>query len=328
MERTDAGTKPSQTTRAGATGLAVLTDLALVSAAAGLTLLLAMGSAGGAAAIRVPLGFLFVFFLPGYALISALFPRAAPGLLASDDRSSRGVSAFERVVLSVGLSLAIVPLLALGLIFVSQTIERGTVLSTIAGFTVFSALLGAVRRYRQPPSDRFHVSFRAMARRGLSYTTANRLNAALVLLVVLVIAGGGLAIASPGEPERYTEFGLLSEGEGGELTASAYPAELSTNESETLYLHVGNHERQTVEYTTVILLQRYEFGEIDETVELDRRTLTLAHGEERIVDHEIRPTTVGDRIRLTYLLYQDTVPADPTLENAYRSVSLTVAVTD
>jgi uncharacterized membrane protein len=307
----------------------VLTDLVLVSGTAGLTLLLAMGdgSAGATAAIRVPLGFLFVFILPGYALVSALFPRTHPGMLA-DDRSSRGVSAFERLVLSVGLSIAIVPLLALGLIFVSQTIERGTVLSTIAGFTVCGALIGAIRRYRQPPSDRFHVPFRATARHGLSYTTASRLNAALVLLVVLVIAGGGLAIASPGEAERYTEFGLLSEGENGELTASAYPIELSTNESESLYLHVGNHEGRTVEYTAVVLLQRYESGELDETVELDRQTLTLAHGKERIVDHEIRPTMEGERIRLTYLLYQNTVPADPTLANAYRSVRLTVDVTD
>jgi uncharacterized membrane protein len=155
---------------------------------------------------------------------------------------------------------------------------------------------------------------------------ANRLNTVFVVLVVLVVAGGGLAIASPGETERYTEFGLLSDGgDGGELTASEYPTELSTTESETLSLAIGNYEGRTVEYTTVILLQRHDS---DESVELDRRTLTLRHGEETIDEHEIRPTMTGDQLRLNYLLYRGSAPETPTRSNAYRTLSLTVDVTD
>jgi len=48
--------------------------------------------------IRYMLGSLFVLFLPGYALIEALYPK------------EEDLSPLERLALSIGLSLALVPL--------------------------------------------------------------------------------------------------------------------------------------------------------------------------------------------------------------------------
>ncbi|NOQ34054.1 MAG: DUF1616 domain-containing protein, partial [Methanosarcinales archaeon] len=53
--------------------------------------------------VRVVLGLLLVLFLPGYSLIAALFP-------GKDD-----LDGIERIALSFGLSIAVVPLLGLGL---------------------------------------------------------------------------------------------------------------------------------------------------------------------------------------------------------------------
>jgi len=53
--------------------------------------------------VRVLLGLLLVLFLPGYSLIAALFPRR-------DD-----LDGIERIALSFGLSIAVVPLLGLAL---------------------------------------------------------------------------------------------------------------------------------------------------------------------------------------------------------------------
>jgi uncharacterized membrane protein len=53
--------------------------------------------------VRIILGLPLVLFLPGYALIAALFPR-------KDD-----LDGIERIALSFGLSIAISPLLGLGL---------------------------------------------------------------------------------------------------------------------------------------------------------------------------------------------------------------------
>ncbi len=51
--------------------------------------------------VRIFLGLLFVLFLPGYIFVAALFPKKAD------------VDSIERVALSFGLSIAIVPLIGL-----------------------------------------------------------------------------------------------------------------------------------------------------------------------------------------------------------------------
>ena len=56
-----------------------------------------------AKAARIVLGLPFVLFFPGYTFVAALFPR-------KDD-----LDAIERVALSLGLSIAVVPLVGLAL---------------------------------------------------------------------------------------------------------------------------------------------------------------------------------------------------------------------
>ena len=56
--------------------------------------------------IRVVLGLPFILFIPGYILVFTLFPAK---------KTDRGIDIIERVALSLGLSIAIVPLIGLGL---------------------------------------------------------------------------------------------------------------------------------------------------------------------------------------------------------------------
>jgi len=60
-------------------------------------------------ALRIALGLVFVLFSPGYTLIAALFPRKSD------------IGGIERVALSFGLSIAVVPLIGLAL----RTIRPG-----------------------------------------------------------------------------------------------------------------------------------------------------------------------------------------------------------
>ena len=95
--------------------------------------------------VRVVLGLLLVLFLPGYSLIAALFPRR-------DD-----LDGIERIALSFGLSIAVVPLLGLALNYTSYGIRLVPILLVLSVFTVSLAVIAGVRRCWLPEEDRFAV---------------------------------------------------------------------------------------------------------------------------------------------------------------------------
>ena len=95
--------------------------------------------------VRVLLGLLLVLFLPGYSLIAALFPRR-------DDLDS-----IERIALSFGLSIAVVPLIGLALNYTPFGIRLVPVLAGLSVFTILLAVAAGVRRLRLPEGGRFVV---------------------------------------------------------------------------------------------------------------------------------------------------------------------------
>lgn len=75
---------------------------------------------------RYLLGFIFVLFLPGYSLIKILFPK-------------KEIDKIERAALSIGMSIALVPLAGLVLNYTPWGIRTTTVtLSLLALTTVFA----------------------------------------------------------------------------------------------------------------------------------------------------------------------------------------------
>jgi len=97
--------------------------------------------------VRIILGLPLVLFLPGYALIATLFPR-------KDD-----LDGVERVALSFGLSIAITPLLGLGLNYTPFGIRLTPVLTVLSVFTIALAIGAWTRRSGIPDEDRFVVDF-------------------------------------------------------------------------------------------------------------------------------------------------------------------------
>ena len=86
--------------------------------------------------LRVVFGLPLVLFVPGYALIAALFPEAGPSPSTEDDATDDGIDGIERVALSFGLSIAVVPLIALTLNFTPWGIRLGPILVGVGGFTI------------------------------------------------------------------------------------------------------------------------------------------------------------------------------------------------
>lgn len=327
----DSGSSVSRPNVRDGEGFGVLTDLALVALATLLTVLFGWvyGQNGGPAVLRVPLGFLFVFFLPGYAITAALFPGRAV-----DDGRSRGrptVTAVERFVLAVGLSIVVSPLVGLVLSLVSVTITLQSILGGISLVTLTSLTIAVSRRLRLPPRERFRLGVRRHFLRLVDYATANVLNLLIVVGLVLAVSGIGFAVTASEGDERYTEFALLSETEGSdELVADEYPTEFTQGESRTLYTEIVNNEKQTVEYTVVVQLQELasegDASTAVAVVELERADVTLGHEQRTVYEHDVSPPISGERLRLTYLLYRGEPPAEPSPSNAYRAVYLNIDV--
>ena len=90
---------------------------------------------------------LLVLFLPGYSLIAALFPR-------KDD-----LDCIEQIALRfLGSSIAVVPLLGLGLNYMQYGIRLVPVLLGLSLFTVLLAVVAGVRRVWLPEAERFVVA--------------------------------------------------------------------------------------------------------------------------------------------------------------------------
>lgn len=86
--------------------------------------------------LRYVLGGVFVLFLPGFLLISALYAR------------SEEMDTLERLALSIGLSLAVVPLIGLVLNYTPWGIRLEPIMVSLAFFSEVMAVVCVVRRFR------------------------------------------------------------------------------------------------------------------------------------------------------------------------------------
>ena len=85
--------------------------------------------------IRWVLGSVFVLYLPGYTLIQFLFSE------------KKELDSLERFALSVGLSLAVVPLIGLILNYLPWGIRLEPITISLSLFVVSFAILAAARKY-------------------------------------------------------------------------------------------------------------------------------------------------------------------------------------
>jgi uncharacterized membrane protein len=93
--------------------------------------------------LRVIVGSLLVLFIPGYLLVSTLFPR-------NDE-----IDAVERIALSIGLNLCIVVFVGLCLNYTPWGIRLNSILLALSAFILVFTVLSALRRIHVPESERF-----------------------------------------------------------------------------------------------------------------------------------------------------------------------------
>lgn len=276
---------------------------------------------------RVLLGLPVILFIPGYLLIATLFP------------GKRDIDTIERIALSFGLSIAIVPLVGLGLNYTPWGIRLDPIVISLVVFILIFAVLAHIRRAGLPASEQYAPPIREVlsaAREELFPAKSTRPDRILsVLLVLAIVAAIGttiFVIAVPREGERFTEFSIL--GEKG--MAGDYPTRTLAGKNNAMYIGIGNHEYRTVNYTVETYLLAMHFDEVLNTSRIDsmdmlyRFQVLVTHNETTILPYSfVVPGTGYNRIE--FLLFNETVPDESItgmerINRSYRDLHLWLTV--
>ncbi len=315
-------------------------DLVAIAVLCGLVTLFSVQNIGPAA-IRAPLGFAFVILAPGYALAAVLFPyerRQRNGWVIPADQGDKRsrITFVERIVISAGLSLAIVPLTGLLLGYTQWGFNPTALTAAIAILTVILSIAATVRRWAVPTEKRFTFPVLSAPTQLAAFIgeprTAREETLAVVVILGLVIstAGIGFAATVPDNGERYTEFYIQGQDpESGEFEPDAYPEEWGAAESVDMVVGLTNQEGETVSYTIVVQQQQLsptsDGYQVSDRTELDRIDVTAGAGETWREQLELTPTESSDDARIAYLLYVGEPPEEPTADTAYRTVHLSAS---
>lgn len=183
--------------------------------------------------VRVVLGLPFVLFFPGYALIGALFP------------AHHSLDGLERVALSFGLSLAVVPLIGLGLNYTPWGIRLIPILVSLVVFTFLMSLVAFFRRRNLSDEAVFYpvVTFNLPGWSEMGRTD-RVLSVVLVLAVIFAVGSIVYVVTMPKTGEKFTEFYIL----GPTGKAADYPRDLAPGQSGSVIVGVVNHEYAPVNY--------------------------------------------------------------------------------
>ncbi len=206
-------------------------------------------------------------------LIFVLFPAK---------KSTQGIDTIERIALSFGLSIAIVPLIGLGLNYTPWGIRLIPILASLVCFICVLGMIAWYRWYKTSADERWIISATLSFPKGES-----RLDQALTMILAISILISIMAlvyvIVVPKTGERFTEFYIL----GTEGIADNYPSNLSRNEIASVLVGIVNHEYAQMNYTVDLwaINQSFMYNETrmeNETVYhhmwfLERRAVALDH---------------------------------------------------
>ncbi len=270
--------------------------------------------------VRQILGLVFVLFLPGYVATAALFPE--------NDQ----IDGIERVALSFGLSIAIVPLIGLALNFTEWGIRLDPIMASVSGFILAASAVGWYRRMRLPADERFAivVDFE-MDWRGMPLVD-KLLTIGIAVMLVASVAVLAWAVTTPREGESFTQLALL----GPDGMAVDYPRNMTVGEEKRVLVSVKSFEHDVFDYKLVIVLTNvtdYNFTVGDSSIDWDQahsltpyqgisQDFSLEHLEYYNQTFDFSVTEEGTW-KLQFLLYSQGQPVD---QDAYREVHLWLVV--
>ena len=278
--------------------------------------------------LRLILVLPLILFIPGYVLLAALFP------------DSTDIDTIERIVLSIGTSIIITPLIGLCLNFTSWGIRLDPIIIFLTAVIVILVIIAGIRRTRTSPELRYTIPVPEIRQAVLNeWALRNRskkdkiLFFASIFAIGLVVLSAGLAITLPKPGEKFSEFFILGENR----TADSYPRLINPNISYPMYVGIGNHEFRTANYSIEIYLVPKTANETTGatlqavTFPIKTYSVMLNHNETSVIPFDL---TVPDANynRVDFLLFDETPPGSditgPNRVNAsYRNLHLWFNVT-
>jgi uncharacterized membrane protein len=277
---------------------------------------------------RIVIGLPFILFFPGYSLIAALFPE------------KKSLDVIERIALSFGLSIAVTPLIGLGLNYTPFGIRLDPILVSVSAFNMLLCAIAYWRRTKtsEPFLPMALPRFRFLAKE--AFGKGEKIDRALNIILVIAIASSLIAlvyvVAVPKQGEKFTEFYIL----GPDGKASDYPTNLTVGEEGTIIIGIANHEYRTVSYGVEIWLVNASFVDnqtaVNKMLFFDSFNVTLNHTDPSI-EGEWTPQwernytfsiDVTGQYKMWFLLYKDATPFDGIEYNDYAGTGLGSKIVD
>lgn len=234
--------------------------------------------------IRAILGVIFVLVIPGYVLISALFPR----------RQSLGN--IERFVLSVGASMAIITFVGVILNFTPLGIKLLPAEVIMVCFIVFTAGIAWLRRRRLPFENRFSPSSitdpikKVLVTENRNSKQKNIIYASIVFVVLGSLAAMyTMSSLSSGPPDN--EFYLLS----AQGTTDNYTRTLHLGEPVAIDAVIVNHQSNSLDYAIKVEVNGQEVATDDQ--------ILINPKQKWQKQLSFVPQTIGANQKVEYMLY-------------------------
>lgn len=301
--------------------------------------------------VRVPLALLTTLFVPGYTIMIALFPAGESEILPStstppdqyDRPPEDGITMLERLVLSVGLSIAIIPIIGLLVNYIIGYITVWTLLFGPLASTL-GAIPFAIYRRRQIPAEKRclplgTIQF-AQTDNGILHSWKPNILSIVLALSILFATGAvihsevgvGLSNQEYQSNTPVTEFYFLADNESEELRTNRYPTEFTAGDNQTVSIAVGNAEGVPINYSVIGQIQQVQSGGnvtvIQQWRVTDSEVVNVPAGKTIQINDTVKPRSTSEQLRLVYLLYIGAPPDTPTIENSYRQIHVWITVSE
>lgn len=233
--------------------------------------------------LRLLLGLWFILFLPGYSIQTALFTRP-------DE-----LDLTERVALSFGLSIALVPLIAFLLDSLGPGIHLWGIVTAEAALSGVFILLSGVRRWALGLGDHYVVDLQITPRTWwAAQDRVNRTIYAVLALAVGIALVSGLAVTLSTKPSsHFTEFYVL----GHDNLAERYPQTLVLGETVSVRIGITNREGETTAYQVEVYQGDEMIGHL--------ATVQLKQGVTFETEINIVPVQASENAPILFTLYRD-----------------------